>query len=406
MYPDEYSTGWSDTNPKGPDAGPRPSAHPAPWSQTADKAVLHCGHPLAPHAHTNPETNLSATVFEVDVSTCPRFYGRYDTTSCFLATEETWVSRFVLPTVRSSVGRRWLLPAAASKSCSLPQLRTYWYHGETGTCRVVGLAEPSRVIRALFALLGTLAAGLHGWGHLAVENAALRQQHRNAWPNRPLEGLPAEPSRGIAAMDFFSVPTIHSTCCTFWSWLITHGGEPSIFDVTRTPGSDWVAQQLRDPIRSGPEVPSLRPRRQVLREHRSAGRVLGAKPTRTYRPKPMAQRALRAMGRVRTARAVGLRGTVRGSTSMGSCVHTLNTIIGPDAHRTEQGLSVSERRWFSAERWCQGRSAASCWWPPQSLRMAKGGLDCILANDSTIFSQDLTTKLAATIQAPPIRAPV
>ena len=123
---------------------------------------------------------------------------------------------------------------------------------------------------------------------------------------------------GIAAMDFFSVPTITFNVL-YVLVVIDHARRRILhFNVTRTPGSKWVAQKAARcvPIRSGPEVPSLRPRHQVLRGHRSAGRVLRCEADADYRPKSLAERALRAMGRVRTARAVGPRGTVRGSTPL------------------------------------------------------------------------------------------
>ena len=60
---------------------------------------------------------------------------------------------------------------------------------ELGLARVVGLAESSRVIGALFALLGALVAGFHGWVHVAVENAALRQQLAVFKEKRPRPSL-------------------------------------------------------------------------------------------------------------------------------------------------------------------------------------------------------------------------
>ncbi len=56
-------------------------------------------------------------------------------------------------------------------------------------CRRVGRVF-SR-IRALFALLGALVAGFHGWVHLAVENAALPQQLAVFKQKRPRPSLSA-----------------------------------------------------------------------------------------------------------------------------------------------------------------------------------------------------------------------
>ena len=51
---------------------------------------------------------------------------------------------------------------------------------------------------------------------------------------------------GIAAMDFFSVPTITFNVL-YVLVVIDHARRRILhFNVTRTPGSDWVAQQLRD----------------------------------------------------------------------------------------------------------------------------------------------------------------
>ena len=47
------------------------------------------------------------------------------------------------------------------------------------------------MIRALFALLGALVAGFHGCVHLAVENAALRQQLAVFKQKRPRPSLSA-----------------------------------------------------------------------------------------------------------------------------------------------------------------------------------------------------------------------
>ena len=253
------------------------------------------------------------------------------------------------------------------------------------------------MIRALFALLGALVAGFHGCVHLAVENAALRQQlavfkqkrprpslsagdrlfwvllHR-VWPNwrnalvivqadtvvrwhrqgfrifwawksrkrspgRPrvdLEirqlirrmandngwgaprlhgelqklgfdisertvsrymprraGTPDQVDRwkaflrnhreGIAAMDFFSVPTITFNVL-YVLVVIDHARRRIIhFNVTRTPGSTWVAQQLRNAF------PFDRAPRYLIYDHDAKFSAIidrlvesfGTKPTRT-----------------------------------------------------------------------------------------------------------------------------
>ena len=51
---------------------------------------------------------------------------------------------------------------------------------------------------------------------------------------------------GITAMDFFWVPTITSNVLYVLVVIVHERRRILHFNVTRTPGSDWVAQQLRD----------------------------------------------------------------------------------------------------------------------------------------------------------------
>ena len=154
---------------------------------------------------------------------------------------------------------------------------------------------------------------------------------------------------GIAAMDFFTVPT--ASLRILYCWFVIHHERRQIlhFNATFNPSGAWVIQQLREafPFDTAPHLLS-----QSLAE--SCRRTVDRR---------LPPRALRSRGRIQRAPRCSAR----------SGLHRLFS-RGPHASRPPQGHSISSARDTAAVADREGSRDASCRRTPPPVRVARSRL--------------------------------
>ena len=111
----------------------------------------------------------------------------------------------------------------------------------------------------------------------------------------------------IAAMDFFTVPTV-TFGVLYCFFVIEHDRRRILhFNVTQHPTSIWIVQQLREafPHESAPKFLIFDRDAKYGLEVLIAARSMAIRPIRTSRPEPLAERNCGALGGELSARSVG-----------------------------------------------------------------------------------------------------
>jgi len=135
--------------------------------------------------------------------------------------------------------------------------RLYWKY-LSRTRRVVGRRPVSRDVREL---IFRMAAENPTWGAPRIHGELLKLGFHVSEPtaSRWLQRMPKSPDlgkrwltflrnhrEGIAAMDFFTVPTL-TFGVLYCFFIIDHGRRRILrFNVTRNPSSLWIVQQMRE----------------------------------------------------------------------------------------------------------------------------------------------------------------
>ncbi len=249
--------------------------------------------------------------------------------------------------------------------------------------RVIGRRRLSREIRDL---IFRMVAENPTWGAPRIHGELLMlgfevsERTISRWMRRaPRDSEPAKRwltflrnhREALAAMDFFTVPTI-TFSVLYGFFIISHDRRQILhFNVTRHPTSAWIVQQLREafPYQTAPKYLIFDWDAKYGREVPLTARSMNIMCIRPSFQSPWQKRGGRALGRELSARSAGPCHRRRRA-ALEAPAHRLRCLLPrrPDTSRAEQGNSGGKG---SRDESRSGDRTPTTRWPASSLRAGR-----------------------------------